>query len=86
MYLYPLRLINGKELTAKDGVQVEKDVANNKFSLTIPKINSNVHAGTVTIKATNSLGSAQHDIILNVDGNKLIFLRLLILFSLTVCI
>ena len=55
-------------MTAKDGVQIEKDVNNNKYSITIPKINSNIHAGTVTIVAKNSIGSAQHDVILNVYG------------------
>ena len=61
-------LLNGKELTNKDGVQFEKDVANNKYSLTIPKVNSNVHAGTVTIIAKNPIGSVQHDVTLSVNG------------------
>jgi hypothetical protein len=60
-------------LTAKDGVQIEKDINNNKYSLTIPKINSNIHAGTVTIVAKNSIGSAQHNLTLNVNGNYICF-------------
>lgn len=62
------RLINGKELTNKDGVQIEKDVNNNKYSLTIPKANPAVHSGTVTIKATNPIGSISHELSLNILG------------------
>ena len=66
------RLINGKELTAKDGVQIEKDVNNNKYVLTIPKANPAVHAGVVTIKASNSIGTVQHELSLNIlDAPKL---------------
>ena len=61
-------LLNGKELTNKDGVQFEKDVANNKYSLTIPKVNTNVHAGTITIVAKNPIGSVQHELTLSVNG------------------
>jgi hypothetical protein len=63
------RLINGKELTTKDGVQIEKDVNNNRYSLTIPKANPSAHAGVITIKATNAIGSAQHELSLNILGN-----------------
>lgn len=66
------RLINGKELTAKDGVQIEKDVNNNKYVLTIPKANPAVHAGVVTIKASNAIGTVQHELNLNIlDAPKL---------------
>lgn len=58
--------INGKELTAKDGVQIEKDVNNNKYALTIPKANPTAHSGLVTIKATNAIGSAQHELTLSI--------------------
>lgn len=58
--------INGKELTTKDGVQIEKDVANNKYSLIIPKANPAVHGGVITVKATNPIGTAQHDVNLNI--------------------
>lgn len=64
------RLVNGKELTNKDGVQIEKDLANNKYSLTIPKANPSIHAGTITIKATNTIGSVSHDLILNILGKN----------------
>ncbi|MCA9334474.1 immunoglobulin domain-containing protein, partial [Candidatus Saccharibacteria bacterium] len=59
-------LINGKELTVKDGVQIEKDVNNNKYTLTIPKANPAVHSGTITIKATNPIGSVQHELKLDI--------------------
>lgn len=63
-----IRLINGKELTNKDGVQIEKDVNNNKYSLTIPKANPAVHSGTITIKATNPISSISHELSLNILG------------------
>ena len=66
--------MNGKELTMKDGVQIEKDVNNNRYSLVIPKANPSVHAGTLTIKATNSIGSAQHELNISILGmNEEIF-------------
>lgn len=58
-------------MTVKDGVQIEKDVANNKYSLTIPKANPAVHSGVVTVKASNTIGTAQHDINLSILGNYL---------------
>jgi hypothetical protein len=60
--------LNGKELTPKDGVQFEKDVANNRYVLVIPKLNQLVHSGKITIKATNLVGTAQHDLDVNVYG------------------
>jgi hypothetical protein len=63
-------LINGKELTTKDGVQIEKDVANNKYTLTIPKANPAVHAGVITIKASNPIGTITHDLNLNILGKQ----------------
>ena len=49
---------NGKELTIKDGVKIEKDVANDKYSLVIPKI-AEKNVGTYTVKATNEFGSEE---------------------------
>ncbi len=69
--LNDIRLVNGKELTNKDGVQIEKDVNNNKYSLTIPKANPTLHAGTLTIKASNLIGSVQHDLNLTILGLSL---------------
>lgn len=60
--------MNGKELTTKDGVQIEKDVNNNKYSLLIPKANPTVHAGLITIKATNNIGTVTHELKLDILG------------------
>lgn len=67
------RIINGKELSTKDGVQIEKDVNNNKYSLIIPKLNPTLHAGTVTIKATNVVGIVTHDVNINIFGNFIFY-------------
>ena len=61
-------MLNGKELTNKDGVQIEKDLNNNKYTLTIPKVNPLVHTGVILIKASNIISSIQHEINLNVLG------------------
>ena len=68
------RIINGKELTNKDGVQIEKDVNNNKYTLNIPKANPAIHSGTLIIKASNIIGSIQHELALNILGMSIIFL------------
>jgi len=62
------RLINGKELTTKDGVQIEKDANNNRYTLVIPKVNPTVHGGLLTIKASNNIGSVTHELTLNILG------------------
>ena len=62
------RLINGKELTTKDGVQFEKDVNNNKYTLAIPKANPTVHAGLITIKAANNIATVTHELTLSILG------------------
>lgn len=59
-------LMNGKEFTPKDGVQIEKDVNNNKYTLTIPKANPSVHCGVLTIKASNPIGTIQHELNINI--------------------
>lgn len=61
-------LINGRELTTKDGVQIEKDVNNNRYALLIPKANPAVHAGQVTIKASNNIGTSTHELTLSILG------------------
>ncbi len=50
--------LNEKELTIKDGVRIEKDIANDKYSLVIPKT-SDKNLGTYTVKATNEFGSSE---------------------------
>ena len=49
---------NGKELTIKDGVKIEKDAAKDKYSLVIPKL-ADKNVGTYTVKAINEFGSAE---------------------------
>ena len=66
--------MNGKELTTKDGVQIEKDVNNNRYCLSIPKANPAVHMGVITVKAANNIGSAEHAISLNILGEILLSL------------
>ena len=50
-------------------MQIEKDVNNNKYSLTIPKANPSVHAGAVVIRATNPIGTITHELTLNIRGS-----------------
>jgi hypothetical protein len=57
-------------------VQIEKDVNNNKYSLTIPKANPSVHAGAVVIKATNPIATITHELTLNIRGNYSLLLIL----------
>lgn len=84
----PKRLINGKELTTKDGVQIEKDVPNNKYTLAIPKANPTVHAGVITIKATNTIGTTIHELNLDILGTLVFYdaFRNTLLFILTVLV
>lgn len=56
-------------MTTKDGVQLEKDVNNNKYTLVIPKANPTVHAGLITVKAANNIGAVTHDIKLDILGS-----------------
>jgi neuronal cell adhesion molecule len=49
-------LLNGKELTTKDGAKVEKDVAKDRYTLILPKV---VAASSVTVKATNEFGTVE---------------------------
>ena len=73
-FQHKTRLINGKELTTKDGVQIEKDVNNNRYVLVIPKANPTVHAGQITIKAANNIGTVTHELTLHILG-KLISVK-----------
>lgn len=59
-------------MTNKDGVQIEKDVNNNKYTLTIPKVNPLIHSGVITIKASNLINTIQHEINLNILGIKIL--------------
>lgn len=61
-------MLNGKELTSRDGVQITKDVNNNIYSLIIPKLNPINHGGKLTIIAKNIVGSVQHEMDINIQG------------------
>lgn len=47
-------------MTVKEGVQIAKDAANTTYTLSIPKLAA-THNGTVTVKATNVVGSVSHE-------------------------
>lgn len=55
--------LNGKELTIKDGVKIEKDGAKDKYVLIIPKV-SNAHIGTISVRATNEYGTIEKNCLL----------------------
>ena len=59
-------IFNEKEITLKDGVKIEKDLAKDKYTLVIPKVtNSNV--GTFIVRATNEYGTVEKSCKLNVQ-------------------
>jgi len=49
---------NEKEMSVKDGVRIEKDIAKDKYSLVIPKT-SDKNVGTYTVRALNEFGSGE---------------------------
>jgi hypothetical protein len=53
--------LNGKELSTKDGVRIEKDAAKDRYTLIFPKITA-AHVGTVTVKATNEHGTIEKSV------------------------
>ncbi len=62
---------NGKELTARDGVRMEKDLNKDSYSLVIPKV-ALTHIGTITVKATNEFGTTEKSCQLDVlEGPKI---------------
>ena len=61
-------ILNGKEFTAKDGVQINKNIETNTYTLTIPNINPSIHYGKIVIKASNVVDTIQHEISLDVLG------------------
>ena len=60
--------LNDKELSVKDNVKFETDAKTSANVLVIPKI-STVFVGSYTVKASNSVGDAEHKFQLNVNGN-----------------
>ena len=66
--------MNAKEILSRDGFKIEKDTNNNRYVLKITKINPAIHSGILTIKAKNTVGITQKQVILNIVG-KLKFYR-----------
>lgn len=65
-------LFNGKELTARDGVRIEKDLNKDTYSLVIPKV-ALTHVGTITAKATNEFGASERSCQLDVlEGPRIL--------------
>ena len=65
-------LFNGKELTARDGVRMEKDLPKDKYSLIFPKVSA-ANIGIITVKATNEFGSVEKNCELDVlDSPKML--------------
>lgn len=60
--------LNGKELTTKDNIKFETDAKTSVTALVIPKI-ATLHLGQYTVKASNSVGEAEHKFNLDVLGN-----------------
>lgn len=67
---------NGRDLSLKDQVTIEKDAANNRYTLIINKINSIHHLGVISLKASNSVGIIQHDFNINVHDVPVILSKL----------
>ena len=65
-----LWLLNGKEVTSRDAVKLEKDAAKDKYTLVVPKASA---ALTITVKASNEYGSIEKAVQLDVlDAPKVL--------------
>ena len=65
-------LFNGKELTNRDGVRMEKDLPKDKYTLIYPKVTP-LNIGTITAKASNEFGTIEKNCELDVlDVPKLL--------------
>lgn len=60
-------LLNGKELTNKDNIKLESDAKTSANVLVIPKVLA-THCGSYTIKASNSVGEAEHTFTMDTLG------------------
>ena len=56
-------LMNGKEITSKDGIRVEKDVNKDIYSIVIPKVTT---VGSYIVRATNEFGLLEKSVQLEV--------------------
>ena len=65
-------LFNGKELTNRDGVRMEKDLPKDKYTLVFPKVGP-LNIGTITAKASNEFGTVEKNCELDVlDAPKIL--------------
>ena len=69
-------LLNGKPLTAKEGAQVELNAATGDAKLSIPKVDLQQHAGTVTCRLENPHGTQEETARLDVLAAPLITTQL----------
>ena len=65
-------LLNGKPLTAKEGAQIELNAATGEAKLSIPKVDLQQHAGTVTCRLENPHGSQEETARLDILAAPLI--------------
>ena len=65
-------LLNGKPLTPKDGAQIEFNAATGDAKLSIPKVDLQQHAGTVTCRLENPHGSVEETVRLDILAAPLI--------------
>ena len=69
-------LLNGKPLTAKEGAQVELNAATGDAKLSVPKVDLQQHAGTVTCRLENPHGTQEETVRLDVLAAPLITTQL----------
>ncbi|CAF4090202.1 unnamed protein product, partial [Rotaria sp. Silwood1] len=69
-------LLNGKPLTPKEGAQVEMNAATGEAKLSIPKVDLQQHAGTVTCRLENPHGIQEETVRLDILAAPLITTQL----------
>jgi hypothetical protein len=69
-------LLNGKPLTPKEGAQIELNAATGDAKLSIPKVDLQQHAGSVTCRLENPHGSQEETVRLDVLAAPLITTQL----------
>src|SRR5271163_1550364 len=69
-------ILNGKPLTTKDGAQIEFTAATGDAKLSIPKVDLQQHAGSVTCRLENPHGSQEETVRLDVLAAPLITTQL----------
>ena len=69
-------LLNGKPLTAKEGAQVELNAATGDAKLSVPKVDLQQHAGTVTCRLENPHGTQEETARLDILAAPLIATQL----------